>query len=206
MSLQTAVAYNSLTFSQIQLNPGFSSTYQGPDTFAYSSNFTIDQYNMNAVWAAEGTLSPSASTTINLQNVTDFFNNTLVLTRIYGIQIGVTGGDLQLSPAATNGQQWFFTSLADGLVIKAGGDFMYNTSSAFLVDAGTSSITLTNLSGTSDAVYKLAILGGTGPMVTPTPLPTASPVPTPNPTGTAVPTPTPTVTYFVTPTFTPSPT
>lgn len=205
MSLQTANSYNALTWAQQQLNAGFTATYQGPDTFSYAKNFTVDPYGVSAVYAVEGSLSGSGSTTIDLQNLTDFFNEPLSFSRVYTLQIGVDGGDLLLTPAATNGFTWFLNSLSDGFVLKDGGNFMYNSTSFFTVSAGSSCITLTNQSATS-LVYKLAIIGGTGPDVTPTPTPTVSPGPTALPTGTPVPSgtpvptpPAPSPTYFVTP-------
>lgn len=210
MSLQQATSFNSFTWAQQQLNPGFSATYQGPDTFSYSRNYTIDTYGINSVYAVQLELAPSTSTTIDLQNLTDFFNNTMILTRVYGIQISAVDADMQFGPSATNGCQWFFNSLSGGIVIKANSDFSYNTTSAFTVSAGTSCLDIANLSSTSILAVKLALLGGEGPAVSPTPTPTTSPAPTPNPTGTPVPTgtpiPTPSPSSFVTPTFTPSPT
>jgi hypothetical protein len=194
MALQLASSFNSLTWAQQQLNPGFSATFQGPETFSFSNSFTVDTYNVNSIYATTSTLAPSASITIDLQNVTDFFNNTMVLSRIYGGQIGVTGGDLLIKPGASNGQQWFFNSLSDGMIVKDGADFIYNTQEYFTVTASTRNITLTNQSATDALTYKLAILGGTGFATTPTPSPTGTPVPTPSPTLTPVMTPTPSAT------------
>lgn len=205
MSLQVANTYNAFNWSQVQINEGFTSTYQS-DSFQYSKNYTVNLYNINSVYAVQVDIAPSANLTIDLQNLTDFFNNPLLLTRAYGIQIGVLGADILIGPAAINGFQWFFNSLSDGIVVKADSDFMYNTSSMFTVNTGASVVQLTNLSVTETAVVKLAILGGEGPSTTPTPTPTMSPSPTVNPTatpspsGTPVPTPSiPTPTYFVTP-------
>jgi hypothetical protein len=210
MSLQYANTYNSMAWTQVQVNPGFASTYQGPDTYSYAKNFTADPYNMNAVYAVEGTLAPSASTVIDLQNLTDFFNNPLVLTRVYGIQVGAIDADLLIKPGVTNPCQWFFSSTSEGIIVKAESDFMYNTSSAFTVTSSTSTLMLENQSASVTLTYKLALLGGEGPATSPTPTPSPSLSPTPFPTVTPVvtgtPIPTPSPSYFVTPSPTPAPT
>jgi hypothetical protein len=184
MSLQSASSYNSLTWSQVQQNIGFSSSFQGPDTFAFSKTYTVGDYNVNSIYAATSTIAPSASVTIDLQNVTDFFNNTMILTRVYSVQIGAVGADLLFKPAASNGQQWFFNSTADGIIVRDANDFIYNSSTSYTVTASTKNLTITNQSGVNTLTYKIAILGGTGANSTPTPTPTGTPIPTPTPTPT----------------------
>lgn len=194
MSLTVASSYNAVTFAQQQGNVGFATAYQGPDTVAYSLNYQVDAFNLNAVYAVETTLTALSSITIDLTNLTDFFNNPLSLSRVYGLQVGTVDADLLIGPAASNGCQWFFNSLTDGIVVKAESSFSYNTTSAFTVTGSSCNITLQNLSATTDLVYKLVIFGGEGPMTTPTP------TPTPSPTVTALPTATPVVTTTLIPT------
>jgi len=49
MSLTVASSYNAVTFAQQQGNVGFATAYQGPDTVAYSLNYQVDAFNLNAV-------------------------------------------------------------------------------------------------------------------------------------------------------------
>lgn len=199
MSLQVASTYTLINFSQVQTHSGFASSYHGPVSVEYSKNYVVDAYNLNAVYAVEDTIAASSSITIDLTNLTDFFNNPLSLSRVYGVQIGTVDADLLLTPAASNGCQWFFNSLSDGIVVKAESNFQYNTTSAYTVTGSSCNLTLTNLSATTALTYKLVLLGGEGPMTTPTP--TASPVPTatalptatPVPSTTPIPTPIPTI-------------
>lgn len=199
MGLTSASAYNSLTWSQQKLNPGFSPTYQGPDTFQYPTNYLIEDTGVDTVYAVEGTLSPLASETIDLQNLTDFFGDALVFTRVYTLQIGATGADLLFGPGAVDPCPWFFADVNDRIVVKAGSDMMYNSTYPFTVDSGAKTLDFFNPSATTELTYKLAIIGGQGAGTTTTTTTTAT---TGTSSTTAVPTSTTTATSTTTTTTT----
>lgn len=162
MTLTNAVAYNQLTWSQQQENVGFSPTVQGPDTFAFSTSFEIASTGVNSVYAVEDELLPLQSFTIDLQSLTDFFNNPMVFTRVYSIQVQVQGADLQWGPGATNPCVWFFGSSTDRVVVKANADMMYNTDYPFAVTAGAKTLDFYNMSASETMTYRIAIIGGQG--------------------------------------------
>ena len=174
MSLQVASAYNSFTWAQQQLNPGFSASYQGPDTFAYATNFTIDSTGVNTVFAEQDTLGPLVSKTFDLTDLLDFFNNPINATRVYSIQLGTTDTDLQLTPGASDPCQFFFMDNSDGILVKAGSDMMYNSSYPFTVDASNKNITIFNTSATTTTTYKIALILGQGAGTTTTTTTTAT--------------------------------
>lgn len=174
MGLTTASAYNSLGWSQSYINPGFSPTYQGPDTYAYATNFTIASTGVNTIYAEEDTLAPLASVTIDLTNLTDFFNQPIVFTRVYTLQVGSADANLEIGPGASNGCVWFFGSASDKIVVKAGSDFMYNSTYPFTVDGSSKNIDLYNPSATTTLTYKIAIIGGQGAGTTTTTTTTAT--------------------------------
>lgn len=162
MALTSAISYNALTWSQERANPGFLPTYQGPDTFSSTITYTVDDLGMDSVYAVEGTLAPLASTTINLQSITDFFGQAMVFTRAYSIQIRAVGADLQWGPGATDPLVWFFGGPTDRIVVKDGSDFQYATQYPFTVSASAKNIDLYNSSPTETMTYQIVILGGQG--------------------------------------------
>lgn len=176
MALTSASSYNSLTWSQQKANPGFQPTYQGPDTFAFSKTYVVEDTGMDTVWADEGTLAPLASTTIDLQALTDFFGDAVVLTRAYSVQLQVDGGDLQWGPGASDPCVWFFGTATDRIVVKDGADFQYATDYPFTVSASAKNLDLYNSSPTSTLTYRIAVLGGQGAGTTSTTTTTATTV------------------------------
>lgn len=207
MSLNYANVYNQMTWSQAKANPGFSDSIQGPDTYSLANNFNYSLTGANCVYATEGELLPLATLTIDLQAVTDFFNDPLVMTRVYCLQISSLYTNLVIKPTNSNPLLWFFGSATDQLSVFADSSFTYNSTNYGTVASGASSLDLYNPSTSVTVGYKIAIIGGTGAV----PSPTATPVPTaslPPPTSTVVPatpTPTPSPSYFVTPTPTDTP-
>lgn len=159
MSLEAANSYNSLGWVQQNVNPGFSPSLQN-DNWLYSKSYTIDPAGVNSLYAVQNTLAPSAAVTIDLQNVVDFFNNTMIFERVYSIQFSAVAADIEIGPSGSNPVQWFFGTTTDSIVVKANSDFSYNTTYPFVVSGSAKNITLTNLSGTTTATYKIAILGG----------------------------------------------
>lgn len=159
MSLEAANSYNSLNWVQQNVNPGFSPSLQN-DNWLYSKSYTIDPAGINSLYAVQNTLAPSASVTIDLQNVVDFFNNTMIFERVYSIQFSAVAADIEIGPAVSNPVQWFFGTTSDSIVVKSNSDFSYNTTYPFTVSGSAKNITLTNLSGSTTATYKIAIIGG----------------------------------------------
>jgi len=201
VALTNAVAYNQLTWSQQQDNPGFSPTVQGPDTFASSTSFEIAATGVNSVYAVEDELLPLQSFTIDLQVLTDFFNNPMVFTRVYSIQVQVQGADLQWGPGATDPCVWFFGSSTDRVVVKANADMMYNTDYPFAVTAGAKTLDFYNMDASETMTYRIVIIGGQGAGTTSTTTTTATTV---SSTTTGAPTTTSTSTTIIGPTSTTS--
>lgn len=195
MSLTVASSYNAITFAQQQENSGFATSYFGPHTVSYSLNYAVDTYNMNAVYAYEGTIAASGTETVDLTNVVDVFNNSITLARIYGFSLSTIDADLLITPSAVNGCQWFFNNSSDGIVVKSESNLQYNTRNAYTITPSNCNITLQNQSSTTALTYKIVILGGEGPMTTPTPtstpVPTATALPTATPVASTTPIPTP---------------
>lgn len=176
MSLTNATAYNQLTWSQQQDNVGFSPTIQGPDTFSFTTSYEITSTGVNSVYAVEAELLPLASVTIDLQALTDFFNQAMTFTRVYSIQVRSVGADLQWGPGAVDPCVWFFNTASDRVVVKTDSDFMYNTNYPFAVTAGAKNLDFYNTSASESLTYSIAIIGGQGAGTTSTTSTTATTV------------------------------
>lgn len=160
MSLVSANAYQSLTWAQQKVVPGFSNIYQGPDTFSFANTFVIQDGGVDTVWAVEGTLAALGSTTIDLQNLTDVFGDPIVFERVYSLQIETTDSQLQIGPGATDPVSWFWTSATDRVTVATDSNFVYCTNVAYFVTSSAKTLDLYNPSSTTALTYRIAIIGG----------------------------------------------
>lgn len=174
MGLTYATAFNQLTWTQEKVNVGFTNTIQGPDSTNYPVSFNIEATGVNTVYALEDTLLPLATLTIDLTNLTDFFNDPLLFTRVYTLQVASTDANLQVGPAPANSCLWFWGSNSDYIEVKAGSNFAYNSDYPFPVVAGASDIQLYNPSATTTLTFKIVIIGGQGAGTTTTTTTTAT--------------------------------
>lgn len=159
MSLTAASVTSQLTWTQNKTNSGFNDTIQGMDSLSSQASPAITGATpSNAVYAEQRTLAAAGTQTYNLQSMTDFLGNALVLTRAYAISISVSAGSLTLSQGATNPLTWPLSGTAPAMVIPTGGFFTMGQITAQAVSGSVKNLLVT--AGGSGATYKIAILGG----------------------------------------------
>jgi hypothetical protein len=175
MSLTSASALNYLQWSQQSVNPPFAPSTQS-DTSTFNTAFTIEATGVNNIYADEIVLTPLQSITIDLQDLLDFFNQTLAFTRVYTLQVQSDGADVQFGPGAVDPCVWFFGSATDRIVVKSGSNLLYNSQYPFPVESVASTLDFYNSSTTDSTILKIVIIGGTGAGTTSTTTTTATTV------------------------------
>jgi hypothetical protein len=173
MGLTSASGLSFLQWSQQILNPPFSPATQSA-TNPLAVTFTISDTGVDTVYSTAGTIAALSSLTIDLQNLTDSFGNSLVFTRFYSLQVTVAGAELNMGPGAVNPCQWFWGSTADRINIKPDSNNLYLSQYPFPVTAGGKTLDLFNTSATTELEYTLVIIGGQGAGTTTTTTTTAT--------------------------------
>jgi len=159
MALTTAGVNGSISWIQTKTNTGFSNTIQGLDSISASVSPALTGATpANVVYAEERTLSASASQTYDLQSLTDFLSQSLVMTRTYAIAISCSAGQVTLEQGASNPLTWPLSGTAPAMVVPSGGFFVFGQSTAQTVSASVKTLKVT--AGGSGGTYKIAILGG----------------------------------------------
>lgn len=158
MSVDISGVVGEINWSQSKTNDLFVKTKQGPDKI--SGSLTPSTTIYNRIYAVSGTLAASASTTIDLQGVTDYLAQSLTLTKIVAIMVKATTTDMIYSPGASNGLTWFLGGTTPTITIRAGGFFLIGDGSAFTVSGTAKTIKITNASGSLSGTYELALIGG----------------------------------------------
>lgn len=159
MALTTAGVNGSISWIQTKTNTGFSNTIQGLDSISASVSPSLTGATpANVVYAEERTLSASASQTYDLQSLTDFLSQSLVMTRAFAIAISCSAGQVTLEQGASNPLTWPLSGTAPAMVVTSGGFFVFGQSTAQTVSASVKTLKVT--AGGSGGTYKIAILGG----------------------------------------------
>lgn len=159
MSLTTAGVNGSISWIQTKTNSGFSNTIQGLDSISSSVSPSLTGATpANVVFAEERILTASASQTYDLQSMTDFLAQSLVMVRAFAISISCSDGQVTLENGASNPLTWPLSGTAPAMVIPSGGFFTFGQSSAKTVSASVKTLKVT--AGGSGGTYKIAILGG----------------------------------------------
>lgn len=159
MALTTAGVNGSISWIQTKTNTGFSNTIQGLDSISASVSPSLTGATpANVVYAEERTLSASASQTYDLQSLTDFLSQSLVMTRAFAIAISCSAGQVTLEQGASNPLTWPLSGTAPAMVVPSGGFFVFGQSTAQTVSASVKTLKVT--AGGSGGTYKIAILGG----------------------------------------------
>ena len=159
MALTTAGVNGSISWIQTKTNTGFSNTIQGLDSISASVSPSLTGATpANVVYAEERTLSASASQTYDLQSLTDFLSQSLVMTRAFAIAISCSAGQVTLEQGTSNPLTWPLSGTAPAMVVPSGGFFVFGQSTAQTVSASVKTLKVT--AGGSGGTYKIAILGG----------------------------------------------
>lgn len=157
MSLTTCTISGGIRWSQEKTNTGFAASKQGPDNLIDSVSPPVA--TVNQIFAESRTIAASASYTYDLQALTNFFGEAVVLTKARALHLGVSGSTVKLEPGAADPATWFFggttpsISLPDGSFITIG----WNTN--YTVSATAKTLKITNTGATS-ATIQIAIVGG----------------------------------------------
>jgi hypothetical protein len=139
---------------------GFVSAVQGEDAISARITPVVSGIDANIVFFEQRTLTASSSYTYDLRSLTDFLGQSFSLSRAYAISVVMTSGSATISPGASNPLQWFFNSTTANVTITSGNSFMFAQKGSAIVSNSAKTILVTNPSGLSACVYKIAILGG----------------------------------------------
>ena len=139
---------------------GFASAVQGEDAISARITPTISDAEANIVFFEQRTLTASSSYTYDLQSLTDFLGQSFSLSRAYAISVVMTSGSATISPGASNPLKWFFNANTANVTITSGNSFMFAQKASAIVSGSAKTILVTNPSGLSACVFKIAILGG----------------------------------------------
>jgi hypothetical protein len=139
---------------------GFVSAVQGEDAISARITPVVSGIDANIVFFEQRTLTASSSYTYDLRSLTDFLGQSFSLSRGYAISVVMTSGSATISPGASNPFQWFFNSTTANVTITSGNSFMFAQKGSAIVSNSAKTILVTNPSGLSACVYKIAILGG----------------------------------------------
>lgn len=139
---------------------GFASAVQGDDAISARVTPIVSGTEANIVFFEQRTLTASSTHTYDLRALTDFLGQPLTLSRVYGISIVMVSGSTTISPGASNPLQWFFKSATANVTVTSGNSFLFAQKDHAIVNSGAKTILVTNPSGLSACVYKIAILGG----------------------------------------------
>lgn len=159
MALNSASVIGSLSWTQSKTNSGFANTVQGMDSIAASVSPSLTGATpANVIFAEQRTLTAAGTQTYDLQSMTDFLNQSLVMTRAYAIMISCSAGQVTLQQGASNPLAWPLSGTAPALVVPANGFFVLGQTTAQAVSGSAKTIKVT--AGGSGATYKITILGG----------------------------------------------
>jgi len=159
MALTTASVNGAITWTQTKANTGFLETIQGMDSLSVSLAPALSGVSAaNVVYAEQRTLAASASQTYDLQSLTDFLAQSLVMTRAFAIAISCSEGQVSFGQGASNPLTWPLSGTAPALVIPAGGFMIVGQSTAQAVSGSAKTLKVT--AGGSGGTYKIVILGG----------------------------------------------
>jgi len=139
---------------------GFVSAVQGEDAISARITPVVSGTDANIVFFEQRTLTASSSYTYDLRSLTDFLGQSFSLSRVYAISVVMTSGSATISPGASNPLKWFFNSNTANVTITSGNSFMFAQKGSAIVSNSAKTILVTNPSGLSACVYKIAILGG----------------------------------------------
>lgn len=158
MSVDVSSVVAELGWTQSKTNGDFSKTRQGPDKL--SKTLTPNTTTYNRIYAASGTLAGGASVTIDLQSITDYLGQAVVLNKILAIMVAATTTNMKYEAGATNGLTWFLGGTSPTITIRAGGFFLFGDGATFTVSSTVKTITVTNLDATNAGIYEIALIGG----------------------------------------------
>jgi hypothetical protein len=139
---------------------GFVSAVQGEDAISARVTPVVSGIDANIVFFEQRTLTASSSYTYDLRSLTDFLGQSFSLSRAYAISVVMTSGSATISPGVSNPLKWFFNSNTANVTITSGNSFMFAQKGSAIVSNSAKTILMTNPSGLSACVYKIAILGG----------------------------------------------
>ena len=139
---------------------GFASAVQGEDAISARITPVVSGTEANIVFFEQRTLTASSSYTYDLQSLTDFLGQSFSLSRAYAISVVMTSGSATISPGASNPLKWFFNSNTANVTITSGNSFLFAQKASAIVSGSAKTILVTNPSGLSACVFKIAILGG----------------------------------------------
>ncbi len=159
----------SITWTMYYALTGFANRTQGPDGQEFSFDLGgIDTSVWNQIYATQVTLNPGTNSgDLDIRAFTNLAGGSVTATKALGL-IGVTsGGDVTITPGASNGFNWFFngssTATTSGLRMLQGvfincGDSSDTAGST--IDATHKTLRLLNGSGSATATVTLGVIVG----------------------------------------------
>ncbi len=151
------------SFTLAKANSGFAPTTSGPNSIAFSlPSLNLTYYNQ--AYSVQLSLAASASSTINLQSVTNLIGENVVFAHVLSIFVTAATSEFTISPGAMNGLNWYLSIYGSaGVVIPAGGFFAFSspaTSLGTVVDSSHKNLAVQN-TGAVTGICSLVIFGAT---------------------------------------------
>lgn len=157
MALTSSVITGKIQWSQTKSNPGFAPTKQGPDYIASSIAPPIN--TINEIFAENRVLAAAASHTYDLTTIINFFGESVTFTKARALHLAVQGGQIALSPGASDPLTWFFGGTSPSITLPDGSFITIGGGSNATVSGTAKNLTITNTGATS-ATYQITIIGG----------------------------------------------
>ena len=157
MALTSSVITGKIQWSQVKNNSGFAPTKQGPDYIASSIAPPIN--TINEIFAETRVLAAAASHTYDLTTMINFFGEAITFTKARALHLAVQGGQIALSPSASDPLNWFFGGTAPSITLPDGSFITIGGGSNATVSGTAKNLTVTNTGATS-ATYQITIIGG----------------------------------------------
>ena len=148
-------------------NTGFGETTEGPDSLNFNIN-GVDVSTWNQLFTGRYSIAASGTQNIDLTSFTNLLNESVTFAHVLCMEIRTVGGQITLSPGASNPFSWGFgTTGGSGSpvanwTINNGGVFLVcePTSGGIVVNSSHKNILLTNNGGTTSTVT-IVIAGST---------------------------------------------
>lgn len=151
-----------MAFGLSKANTGFANTTVSNTSIPFSLT-GLNVSTFNQAFAAQYAITSSGSQTIDLTSLTNLVSESFSFGHALTIIVTTTGGQITLSPGASNPLTWFFGGTSPTITITAGGMFCYSepvTGPGTVVSSSHKTLTLTNNGGTTSTVT-IGILGST---------------------------------------------
>lgn len=145
-----------VVWQQVHDNGSFFQTKQGTEILSQVNSYTT--CDCDSVYIADIDLIAGDSTTIDLTNLYDIFNNNFGFANVLGIMIACSEGAIKYEPAVLDGFNWFL-SASSSITVNATGFIQWFDITGTNVTSSSKNILISEASGLLPAVCSITIIG-----------------------------------------------